>query len=283
MGDVYSVFSYWLIGVIPYLLSWFCVVLLLFHRIPPREPIMKWMKKRKIISTALFVLCLAISILSNRSFYRWIGCNDIRTLPAGEYCYYVKVNRVLDDRVYTLPAKIEVTNTSVYTDNFGDKHPEHIADFYLRNVYFDNGGYLTIDDEGFEFGKPFEFMDQDYEYWECTVTEQRCTPAPFVESKNTKDADTVRITFCVLILVLTYISLQVSIREQKYPRFTVYFSYWGKRYHSTESCPELKSTDTVCHSTYEKSPYEIRKRYPCHRCCCYRDGKVYPIDPETTT
>ena len=215
MGDVYSVFSRPFIGGIVYFFCWFCVFLLLARKNDIRNDIVEWMRNHKILSVVGLLLCLSVSVLSNRSFYRWIDCKDIRTMPEGEYCYYVKVNRELDDRVYTLPAKVEIARSSyTYTDSNGEERHRSKDSYYLRTVYFNNGGYLVTDDE-FEAGEPIKFEDQDYEYWECTVTEQRCTPAPFAETSDINDTDTVRMTFCVLILVLTYLTLQNDIKEQR--------------------------------------------------------------------
>ena len=213
MGDLYFLCSYWLLGGLAFFACWFCVYLLLAYRSSVRESFVEWMHEHRILSTGLFVLCLLINIFSNRTFYRWIKCDDIRTMSAGEYCYYVEINREYGN-TYTLPAKIEVSQAGyTVTDSDGNEHTRTYSAYRLITVYFDNGGYLSAGGEEFELGESFSFFDQDDEYWECTFINERCEDAPFVESSQPNDWDTVRLTFCVIVLMLTFISLYGSVRE----------------------------------------------------------------------
>lgn len=196
MGDLYFIFSNWLIGGAANLFCWHCVFMLVLRKSDLRSTFIGWMQDRRILSTGLFILCLLICVFSNRSFYRWVGCDDISTMPEGEYCYYVEVNREFSNSVYTLPAKIVVSRSD-----------SGYKTYHIENVYFNNGGYLQLFDEEFEIDEPFSFNDQNDEYWDCTFTNKRCSDAPFNETNDVSDWDTVRLTFCVIVLLLTYINL----------------------------------------------------------------------------
>ncbi len=172
----------------------FCVFLILAKKSSIRDDIVIFMEDHKITSVGVFALCLLISLFSNPNFYRFVGYEDIRTMPEGEYCYYVEVNREIDDRIYTLPAKVKVTN-------------DEYTYYRLSEVYFSNGGYLRVNDEELDVDEPFSFIDQDGDYWDCSFTNNRCSDAPFTEDGDTPVTNTVLLTFNVLILVLAYISL----------------------------------------------------------------------------
>ena len=213
MGDLYSLCSYWLFGGIAYFACWFCVYLLVARKSSVRNSVVDYMQEKPVVSSILFSLCLLICVFSNRSFYRWVGCDDIRTMPAGEYCYYVEVNREYGN-TYTLPAKIEVSKDGyTVTDSDGNEHTRTYSAYRLITVYFNNGGFLRVDGEEFELGKPFSFTDQDDEYWECRFVNERCSDAPFNETNPINEWDTVRLVFCGVVLLLTYASLRFSIRE----------------------------------------------------------------------
>lgn len=224
-----------------------------------------------------FIVCLAVCVWLNPNVSRWRGNNDIESMPVGEYCYYVEIGREADteSRTYTLPAKIEV-----YRSDYGKA-------YRLKNVYFNNGGYLYIDDGEFELKEELYFVDQNGEWWEGTFTNERCAPAPFVESDDTPVIYTILFTFDVLVLVLTYISLQISvqktIKEEKLrkalPDCDLYYSIFGEYYHSTKDCVKLKNIEIVCEASAYHNEEQLFKRRPCLECCRVIDGKVYPEDP----
>lgn len=276
MGGLYFFFGNWLISGTATLFCLHCVLMLVWRDSVLRETIVDWMKDHRIMATGLFALCLIVCVFSNRSFYRWVKCDDISTMPKGEYCYYVEVNREFSDSVYTLPAKIVVS----YSDS-------GYRTYHIENVYFDNGGCLYIYDAEFVIDEPFSFNDQNEEYWDCTFTNKRCSDAPFNETKDVSDWDTIRLTFCVVMLLLTYISLQISvqktIKEEKMrkalPDCDLYFSLFGEHYHSTKDCVKLKSAKTIYAASAYDNEEQLFKRKPCYKCCYTKDGKVYPKDP----
>lgn len=100
-------------------------------------------KGRKITIILLNFLFIFITLFSNNRFMIMLGCDDIRIMPEGTYCYYVLATNK-KDKTYTLPANIEKIYT---THDFGEGEIEHSQDYYIKNVYFKNGGYLYFGDE----------------------------------------------------------------------------------------------------------------------------------------
>ncbi len=216
MYSLYTLCGHRLIAGTLQLICIFCVYLILARKSNVREDIVFYMEDHKITSAGIFALCLLISLFSNPNFYRFVGCEDIRTMPGGEYCYYVEVNREPDDRAYTLPAKVIVSkNEYTSTNSDGEERTEHETGYRLAQVYFSNGGYLRVSDEVFDVDKPFSFIDQDGDYWDCIFTNTRCDDAPFRESNDTPVKYTILLTFEVLILVLAYISLLRDAKEDE--------------------------------------------------------------------
>ena len=256
-----------------------CVVFLYFLLVPKSET--RSIVEDHMISSPgsvplFFVIFLAICIGLNPNVYRWCGNDDIASMPVGEYCYYVEIGREFDteSRVYTLPAKVEV-----YRSDYGNA-------YRIKNVYFNNGGYLTVRDGTFELGEELYFCDQDGEYWVGTFTNERCAPSPFVESDDTPPLYTILFAFDVLIVVLTYISLRISVLEtikvhklrESLPDCDLYYSLFGEHYHSTKDCVKLKSVEIIYEASAYHNEEQLFKRRPCLKCCRMIDGKVYPND-----
>lgn len=202
MYSLYTLCGHPLIAGTLQLICVFCIFLILAKKTSIHDDIVIYMEDHKIMSAGIFTLCLLISLFSNPNFYRFVGCEDIRTMPEGEYCYYVEVNSELNDRSYTLPARVKISKS------------EHIS-YHLSEVYFSNGGYLRASDEEFVIGEPFSFIDQDGNYWDCSFTNKRCGDAPFTEDSDVRAEYTVLLTFNVLMLILAYISLFREAKEDE--------------------------------------------------------------------
>lgn len=202
MYSLYTLCSHWFIAGTLQLICIFCIYLILARKSSVREDIVFYMEDHKVTSASIFALCLLISLFSNPNFYRFVGCEDIRTMPEGEYCYYVEVNREIDDRIYTLPAKVKITK-------------DEYTYYRLSEVYFSDGGYLRVSDEDLDVDEPFSFIDQDGDYWDCSFTNNRCGDTPFTEDSDTPVTYTVLLTFNVLILVLAYISLLCDAKKDE--------------------------------------------------------------------
>lgn len=258
-----------------------CVVFLYFLLAPKSEAraiIEHHMEDSPGSVPLFFVIFLAICIGLNPNIYRWLGNEDIETMPNGKYCYYVELGRYEDteSRVYTLPAKIEVY------------HGEYGKSYRLHTVYFSNGGYLDADGEQLYLDEDIGFTDQNGEYWVGTFTNDRCSPSSFVESDDTPALYTILFACDLLIVVLTYISLQISvqktIKEDKQraalPDCDLYYSIFGDHYHSSKDCVKLKNIEIICEASAYHNEEQLFKRRPCLECCRVIDGKVYPANDD---
>lgn len=124
--------------------------------------------KIKIISFCLLTSFLIL--FSSRQFVILLGCNDIRVMPTGTYCYYVLATNS-KDKTYTLPAKIEKEGSLCY----------------VRNVYFKNGGYLYFEEgELSEHSKTniisCNTYDQNSKDWKIELTQNKTTHSKVTET-----------------------------------------------------------------------------------------------------
>ena len=260
-----------------------CLFLLVAPMSSPRKTIEDYLCDNPIAMPAFFLACLLICVGFNPNVYRWLGNDDIDSMPVGEYCYYVNVGREFDtyNRTYTLPAKIEV-----YRSDSGKA-------YRLKNVYFENGGYLSVENGEFEPKEELYFSDQDDDWWIGSFSNERCAPAPFVESNDTPILYTILFITDILVLLLTYISLQISVQKSikdeklqaSLPDTDLYITYWrsgdgyANYFHTTKECPRLAREDYISCVNKHKDTQLIGQRKPCPKCCRRENGKVLPKDP----
>ena len=109
------------------------------------------------ISLISFIVSFVI-LFSNNQFVILLGCEDIRVMPEGTYCYYVYATNE-NGKTYTLPAKIEKINRLQY---------------FVENIYFKNGGYLYFSDGDYiEYEDTFTSWDQNENDWEIELTNKK--------------------------------------------------------------------------------------------------------------
>lgn len=109
------------------------------------------------ISLISFILSFII-LFSNNQFVIMLGCEDLKVMPEGTYCYYVYATSE-NDKTYTLPAKII--------------KPSQI-EYGIDNVYFKNAGYLYFSDYDFvECDEKFSAWDQNNKDWEIELTSKK--------------------------------------------------------------------------------------------------------------
>lgn len=89
-------------------------------------------RSKKISAFIIIFITFLMVFLSNPQTYVLFGSTDIRLFPEGTYCRYVYAE--YNNKTYTLPAEITKYRTDIETGGF------------VRNVYFENGGYLFFDD-----------------------------------------------------------------------------------------------------------------------------------------
>lgn len=114
-------------------------------------------------------------------------------IPDGTYCHYAIVSS--DYGTYTLPARVyKSSDTSEIEAGYDylSGEPETIAvttsAYYISEVYWPNGGYLSFDaDVPMVIGEEYVLDDQNWEEWEVTITETRTTHTEITERVEEKD------------------------------------------------------------------------------------------------
>lgn len=123
----------------------------------------------KIRTIVVSVLCILVLVVSNSALLYYCGYDDLRIAPEGTYCYYVKATGE-NGSTYTLPAKIEKIE----------------KDFYVHNIYFNNGGYLYFDSGDYvSFDDKVSNYDQNGKEWKIELTNNKTTHPMVKESNNT--------------------------------------------------------------------------------------------------
>ncbi|MBP3706266.1 MAG: hypothetical protein J6J13_03325, partial [Clostridia bacterium] len=133
------------------------------------------------------LICLAL--FSNNHFIIKLGCEDIRVMPDGTYCYYVLATNE-KDKTYTLPANIEKID----------------GNYCVRNIYFKNGGYLYFDDcDYFEYDETARVCDQSGNFWNIKLTNNKTTHYKVNEVTHFSTYKLLEgfvMAFCFLIMVI---------------------------------------------------------------------------------
>ena len=115
---------------------------------------------KKSIAIMVSLICSFILLFSDNTLV-WLldGQKDLRLAPEGSYCYYVTASREFSNKEYHLPAKVRKSEDQLY---------------YVDNVYFSNGGYLYLEgNEYIEFDETFDCADQNEEFWDITLTNNK--------------------------------------------------------------------------------------------------------------
>lgn len=130
---------------------------------------------KKIITVIIHMFLIFTLLFSSNYFViKSFDCDDLRLMPDGTYCYYVKATNE-KGKTYTLPANIQ-----------------KMEGYYsVYNVYFDNGGYLYFGDTciDIEYEDTADCVDQDEREWEIELTNWK-TSHPMVDETKpypTKD------------------------------------------------------------------------------------------------
>lgn len=149
--------------------------------------------KRKILTILINLLIIFTTIFGSNYFVVGIlGCEDIRAMPDGVYCYYVLATNE-KNKTYTLPAK-------VYTG----------SEYQITNIYFKNGGYLDLAGRCYieEYGKSDYATDQNDKEWEIKLTNNKTTH-PDVD--ETIPCATENDYVCIVIVLLHIFKIAIHI------------------------------------------------------------------------
>ncbi len=143
---------------------------------------------KKTVAILVHLFMVFVLLFGSRYFVVGIlNCNDIRAMPDGQYCYYVKATNE-KNKTYTLPA-----NIYKYDDRYT-----------VYNVYFNNDGYLYFKEScsDMKYGETNYGYDQKDREWQIELTN---TKAYHPSVQETKIKWTWSDDFIRLICILSHI------------------------------------------------------------------------------
>ncbi len=142
----------------------------------------KNLKNKAFLSSIIGLFICFLILFSSNQLVISLGCNDIRVMPEGTYCYYVKATNE-KGKTYTLPAKIEkISDTYEYEE--GKTKTKTI--YYINNVYFKNGGYLYFEDCYTDYDTAETFSDQRDREWKIKITPYKTYNEKVLETNPSK-------------------------------------------------------------------------------------------------
>ena len=158
--------------------------------------------EKKTTTVLICVLSCFVILFSNAQFVTMLGSRDIRTMPEGTYCYYVKTTNE-KGKTYTLPAKIQKINGTYYD---------------IDNVYFKNGGYLYFEDsEYIEYSETLSTYDQNGKDWDIKLTNHKCSHDKVEETKPMNFKKLV-LPFIEVLLIISTALMYIfnSVKKEKH-------------------------------------------------------------------
>jgi hypothetical protein len=142
----------------------------------------KNLKAKTFLSSFVGLFICFLILFSSNQFVISLGCEDIRVMPEGTYCYYVKATNE-NGKTYTLPAKIEkILDTYEYDE--GKTKTKTV--YYINNVYFKNGGYLYFEDCYTDYDTAEIFLDQRDRDWKIKITPYKAYHEKVLETNPNK-------------------------------------------------------------------------------------------------
>ncbi len=139
-------------------------------------------------------------IFSNSQVIIHLGCDDLRLMPEGTYCYYVNATNE-NDKTYTVPAKIS-KGYDEYAEERGENVVTHtVTQYYVHKLYFNNGGYLYFEDADYiEYDDKLSSYDQKGNRWEVELTSEK-TYHVDVSETNPKKENAIFFVFLKLLII----------------------------------------------------------------------------------
>lgn len=151
-------------------------------------------KMQKIICIVLCLLLAVVTLFSSNQFVILLGCDDIRVMPDGTYCYYVVATNENGD-TYTLPAKVF---------KYDDDSYDNTDTYAVENIYFDNGGYLYFwSSDSFEYGESRGDYDQNDHYWDFELTNNKASHYRVKETNPLKPSKLIIPFACALVFLFS--------------------------------------------------------------------------------
>lgn len=87
----------------------------------------------------------------------------------------------------------------------------------------------------------------------------------------------------VVVIILKILLVRMDAKKRStaiIPDFMVWYSPTGACYHSSKSCTVLRNSKNIRWATDRTNTPSIYDKKPCSICCCMKEGKVYPKEPE---
>ncbi|MEE0840861.1 MAG: hypothetical protein U0L72_10035 [Acutalibacteraceae bacterium] len=153
--------------------------------------ILKYKKRFKSRATYVFWLfSFVIGLFYTPKLFSFGSTQINNFFEADEYTetYYVYMSREPETAsrrmVYKLPAKIERRE---YSERHDGENFDY-SDYYINQLYFSNGGYLSFDDDyaPLQLEKEVSVLDSCGDFYYITLTSEKATNADLIES-NRKD------------------------------------------------------------------------------------------------
>lgn len=112
---------------------------------------------RKILMICLHTVFILGILFSTKSLYvNVFDTDDIRLLPDGEYCYYVRAENE-KGKTYRLKAEIQKEND----------------EYCVERLFFSNGGYIYLNSDYEPYGEKIRTTDEDHKEWEVKITSRK--------------------------------------------------------------------------------------------------------------
>ena len=177
------------------------------------EELKKHAKNNIFKYSIVFIAVIIITLFTSRNLLLVLGSRNLKTIPNGDYTYYVKMKKADKDKEYTLPALISKTyNCDEDVDN-----KLNCSSIYLLNkVYFSNGGYLYFEDDNeLYINKKVSLYDYKGDKYEITLINEHAYVEGVNESKPPIRSFIILIYMIVMELMCWLIPLYLISKEDK--------------------------------------------------------------------
>ena len=132
------------------------------------------------------ILIILASLITNPAIHQIVGVHNLELKPEGTYCFYVEATNE-KGKTYVLPAKVEAVNETI------DVSPERTKTYriyYVRTVYFSNGGYLnTYDMDSLDIGDHSWHETYDGDEWKIRLLNKHAYSPEIEETNNATSED----------------------------------------------------------------------------------------------
>ncbi len=150
------------------------------------------------VSIVSIIMCLMV-FLGSRQIIIGLGCQDIRVMPEGTYCYYVEATNE-KGKTYTLPARVKKIGEKTYG---------------VSNVYFDNGGFLYFSDFDYvEYDDEFYSWDQRGNEWHIKFTPNKAYHEKVTETEPFEPLGLIFPCIAIITISLATILYIIRIRQE---------------------------------------------------------------------